>query len=124
MRALLCLALCGCATLFSDDTATIKISAYPGARVIVDGTVTGTSPITYVVNAHTSHTIIVGGHQCDIVASVGPVWIFLDIVPGVWPLVVDAVTDDWKTAATDQSVVTRDIHLPNSLFPIPYSAAE
>jgi hypothetical protein len=93
--------LSGCATLFADDVTRIQISASPGAPVSVDGAPAGHSPTVVEVSTHVDHVVVVGDRSCRLFASVGGVWVVLDIVAGVWPLVVDLVTEDWKTVQSD-----------------------
>ena len=53
-----CLMLTSCATLFSDDTADVVINSNPaGAKVTVDGTEMGTTPITLKLSSESSHSI-------------------------------------------------------------------
>lgn len=104
MRNLLPLAalvgLSGCATLFNGNSATIAISANPGAPVIVDGAPAGRSPTSIVVDNHKSHVVTVGDQSCRITASVGGGWVVLDIITGLVPVIIDAVTGDWQSVDT------------------------
>ena len=97
MRIFIVLLLSGCATLFSGNTATISVTALPGAPVTVDGAPAGKSPTTIVVSNHSDHTIVVGDQSCRVSANVGGGWVILDILAGLVPIVIDAVTGDWQT---------------------------
>ena len=88
--------LSGCATLFADDVTRIQITASPGQQVIVDGAPAGRSPTVVEVSNHTDHVVVVGDRSCRLFASVGAGWVILDILAGVWPIVIDLVTEDWK----------------------------
>jgi hypothetical protein len=97
MRLVLVLALMtGCATLFSTDTTTLQISANPGQQVLLDGAPAGLSPTSIVVDNHRSHIVTVGNNSCYLTSSVGAGWVILDIVAGLVPIVIDAVTGEWS----------------------------
>ena len=93
------LACAGCATVLASGTQPISIEANPGSQIIVDGQAVGPSPAIIEVPSHSDHTITVGDKTCHLEASVGAGWLILDIllIEMVFPIVVDAVTGDWKS---------------------------
>ena len=97
--------LSGCATLFSGNTATIQVSASPGQPVTIDGAPAGTSPTTLVVSTHTDHVVVVGDASCHLVSTVGAGWVVLDILTGAVPLIVDAITGEWRSLDDKQCAI-------------------
>ena len=102
-----------CATLFTSDKQLIAVSsAQPGAKVTVNGAPYGATPAQVPVDKTTSQIITItnpDGTQftCAANATVGIGWVVLDILLGVLPLVVDAITGKWKSL--DQTIC----HSPN-----------
>jgi hypothetical protein len=91
----------GCATLFSSGTASVSvISRDPGVPITVDGMPAGNAPGMVAVANHKDHMIASPRSGCPVMSSVGPVWVILDILGGVVPLIVDAATGAWKTVDT------------------------
>ena len=97
------LALGGCATLFNAKTRTVAMASTPTeAEVWVDGIRRGITPMSLDLNNSESHTVIFrkeGHHDaiCELNASVGTVWVVLDVLAGLVPVVVDASTGAWKS---------------------------
>jgi hypothetical protein len=90
----------GCGTILASSTRPVLLqSSPPGANVSVDGQPVGSSPITVSLDNHKSHTVTFAGPgngMCVIESSVGPVWVILDVLFGLLPLVVDAATGAWS----------------------------
>lgn len=97
------IAFSSCATILAKKTETVSIASEPhGADVYVNGFKMGTTPIelnlkpdkTYMIefkkDGFDTVTRIVNS---DVVAG----WIILDVFCGVLPILVDAVTGDWKS---------------------------
>jgi hypothetical protein len=93
----------GCATILASKKKTMEFNSAPvGAEIWVNGNRVGTTPyqmelengkdytITYRMEGHKELTCIVGN-------SVGAGWVILDILLGVVPVIVDAVTGDWNS---------------------------
>jgi hypothetical protein len=110
----LCLvaALLGCATILAGKgpveipTATTP----PGAEVYLDGNRLGTTPVKVQVERKKSHTLVFkqAGYKdasCVLEKSTGAGWVILDIVLGVVPVVVDAVTGDWSKVSGSCTLV-------------------
>lgn len=100
--------IAGCATLFNSGTKNVAMSSNPSAaEVWINNVNRGATPITLELNNHQSHTVVFRkeGYQdvaCELTASVGAVWVILDILGGLVPVIVDAATGEWK--GIDQDV--------------------
>lgn len=101
MRNLIALlALTGCGTVFNDPKHDVEIVNPGGLTVTVDGLpVTGR---TVSLDNRRDH-VIVGADKdgkvvgsCEIVAHVQARYIVGDLILGVLPIVVDALTGDWS----------------------------
>lgn len=94
--------LSGCGTLLNKGVNTAPVTSSPdGANIYVDGNRVGTTPDTVSLDNQKSHTIALrmDGYRestCQIRSSAKAGWVVLDVVFGVAPLVVDAVTGGWK----------------------------
>ncbi|MCY3699592.1 MAG: PEGA domain-containing protein [Gemmatimonadetes bacterium] len=96
------LATTACGTLFNSKIKTVSMLSNPGeAEVWIDGTMRGTTPLTAELDNQTSHTVVFRkeGHSdvvCELTATTGTLWVVLDILGGLLPVIVDAATGDWK----------------------------
>ncbi len=103
LTALGTLALAGCATLFAKNTKPVGMVSTPvGAEVWINGQQHGVTPLTLDLNNHVGHmvTFKMAGHQdvtCQLTTSIGAVWIILDVLGGLIPIIVDASTGEWKS---------------------------
>lgn len=109
-HALLILPLClgtlliGCATIFAGK-GPVEIptaSTPPGAEVYLDGNRLGTTPVKVKVERKKAQTLVFkkSGFKdasCVLEKSTGAGWVILDVVFGLVPVVVDAVTGDWSS---------------------------
>jgi len=91
----------GCATLFKGSTDGVSFSSDPdGAKVYVNGTLLGTTPVQLELKSENSYSIEFRkeGYENRTVLlnnSVGAGWIVLDILGGLFPIVIDAATGNW-----------------------------
>jgi PEGA domain-containing protein len=91
----------GCATVFAKKSMMAPMSSDPsGAEVFVDGHRVGQTPITIELSHRREHVIGFrkAGYKeatCTIGRSVGAVWIVLDVVFGLVPVIIDAATGSW-----------------------------
>jgi hypothetical protein len=91
----------GCASVFdASDRTTIKVDSKPqGARVRLDGADRGVTPLELNLSDKESYELTVthGGEtrSVQLTRSVAPVWIILDVLFGVIPVIVDAITGNW-----------------------------
>lgn len=91
-----------CATLFAPNTRAISTSSTPdGAEVFVNGFKMGITPIELQLKPDKGYNIEFRkeGYQSVtrvVNTKVGGGWIVLDILGGLIPVVVDAITGDWN----------------------------
>lgn len=104
--------LLGCATLLAGkDPVQIPTATTPaGAEVYLDGNRLGTTPDTVHVERKKSHTLVFkkAGYKdasCVLEKSTGAGWVILDIISGVVPIVIDAVTGDWSKVSGSCTLV-------------------
>jgi len=116
------LVLAGCATLLNSSTRTIALGSTPTeAEVWIDGVRRGVTPMSLDFDNHQSHRVIFRkeGYDdavCELTASVGTVWVILDVLAGLVPVVVDAATGEWKSL--DQGVCNAVLPVRNSREPL------
>lgn len=95
------LTLGSCATLFNDKEPLVGIESQPGgAEVYIDGEYVGTTPLKVHLSIHQEHTIEFrkegfAARTFTLSNEVGALWIVLDIVSGLIPLIIDAATGNW-----------------------------
>ncbi len=90
-----------CATLFAGNTKEIMVTSNPpGAYVTLNGQAAGVTPTRVTVDNH--EKMVVGvqmqGYQpagCYMNTSISFVWVVLDVIWALVPLLVDAVTGNW-----------------------------
>lgn len=93
----------GCATILKSNSEHLNITSDPsGARVQINGMDVGNTPLSTKVNGTKDQLIQVRKEGFDsrsmlISSSVGAGWVIVDVICGVWPLVIDAITGDWKS---------------------------
>jgi len=91
----------GCATVLSHKTGQFHFNSTPDhAQVVVDGDPVGITPLTIDLSNTQSHSIVFKkqGYQdmgCLINKSTGKGWVLLDVVTGVFPVAIDAATNNW-----------------------------
>lgn len=91
----------GCATVFAHKTMMAPMSSDPpGAEVFVDGHRVGQTPMTIELSHRREHVVTFrkAGYKeatCSIGRSVGAVWVVLDVVFGLVPVIIDAATGSW-----------------------------
>jgi hypothetical protein len=100
---LVCVAivLSSCATLFNEKTPAVSFMSSPSAaQVYVNGAQMGETPCTIKLETNKEYTIEFRkeGYPTKtyfLTNEIGPVWIILDILGGLIPIIVDAATGDW-----------------------------
>ena len=101
------LALTSCATILNDKEPLVDISSEPaGAEVYVDGEYVGITPVEVPLSVHSNHTVVFrkegyADRRFTVSNEVGVLWIILDVVTGLVPLIIDAVTGDWLELKDD-----------------------
>lgn len=97
----------GCATIFSGSRDDVKFTSEPSqAKVLVNGTEKGNTPITVSLKKGKDYEIqiIKDGYQkknFTLTYSLGIGWLILDIFAGLIGVVVDAVTGNWNVFEDD-----------------------
>ena len=100
-------ALSGCASVFNDTSPPVTITSEPAdADVTVDGHYIGKTPITTELSTKTSHQVKIEkegyqGRTTFIQSNTGALWVVLDVLFGLVPIVIDAVTGDWAELETE-----------------------
>ena len=93
----------GCATIFSGSTDEIFFTSEPsGAKVSVNGKESGKTPVTVTLKKSRgySFTFTKDGYlpkTLDVSYHFTFGWLILDIITGVFPIIVDAITGDWHS---------------------------
>lgn len=91
----------GCATLFKGSTQVLPVNSDPaGAEVFVDGVSVGRTPIQLRLVVNKPYTITVRSETgqertVQVVNQLGTLWLVLDILVGLVPVIVDAATGAW-----------------------------
>lgn len=113
---LFAVATTACGTLFNAKVKTVTMVSTPDqAEVWIDGIMRGVTPLSLELDNHESHTVVFRKEDhsdvaCELNSSAGVLWIVLDILGGLIPIIVDAATGDWN--GIDQNAC--DVVLPTS----------
>ena len=97
----LALVLSGCALIFKGDSAKVTFNSNPqGATVLLEGNNIGLTPTEAVLKTNKSYTItfqLAGRQDRTYILNnrVGALWIVLDVLAGVFPIIIDAATGAW-----------------------------
>ncbi len=103
----LAVALTGCASILNDTSPPVTITSDPpGADVTVDGHYVGRTPLMTELSTKTSHQIKIEkdgyrGRTQFIQSNTGALWVVLDVLSGLVPIIIDAVTGDWAELETE-----------------------
>ena len=112
---ILVLAICllaGCGTLFLSKTASVQIDSDPvEATVLMNGGVVGVTPLELTLPTGESHVLTFSkeGYQtvtCTINRKVSTTILVLDVLGGLVPVIVDAVTGGWYKLDKDSCTAT------------------
>lgn len=112
--SLILLTLTGCATLLKRKTTDVDFISKPaGAKVYVDGDYIGTTPTELQLDNKKSYVVVFklgDGREktYHLTSSVRPVWVVLDIIGGVVPIAIDAITGEWNMLSGDKVKVAFD----------------
>lgn len=126
---ILALGMSSCALIFKGDSARVTFTSSPSqAEVLVDGNSIGQTNTQAVLKTNKSYNITfrkVGFKDQTYMLTnrVGAIWIVLDVLGGLVPLVIDAATGAWYEFENTNVNVTLT---PNSLqkAPLPKWALE
>jgi hypothetical protein len=99
--------LSGCATLFANKNPEVNMASDPqGAKVYVNDDLVGTTPVRIKLKNNKDYTVEFrkDGYQSKsyfLGKHVGGGWIILDVLTGLVPVLIDAVTGDWYELDND-----------------------
>lgn len=105
---LLGIALSGCATIFHGSTDTVNFTSEPsGASLYVDGLNLGKTPFQTALKSNKTYNIEfrLAGYETRTVVlnnSIGAGYIVLDVLFGLFPVIIDAATGDWYSLDLSQ----------------------
>lgn len=107
------ISLSACATVFKGDTQNVGMASQPeGAEIFIDGISHGRTPTSIQLKTNKSYTVTMryDGQERTVILNnkVGALWVVLDILSGVGPLIVDAATGAWYELEPGQVVVDFD----------------
>ena len=98
---MVCLLICGCATLFKGNSSKIDVASTPqGAQVTINGNLMGETPIRLKLESKKTYSIEFRKDgfmpkPINIQNHVGVGWIVLDGLGGLVPVISDAATGAW-----------------------------
>lgn len=104
----------GCATIFKGTSDNVNFNSQPaGAGVYVNGNYLGVTPVKLKLQSKQTHYIELkkegyGSRMFTLTNSIGVVWIVLDVLGGLIPVVIDAATGSWYTLDQDNINVSFD----------------
>lgn len=92
--------LSGCATVFKGGVQDVPVNSDPeGVEIIIDGVSFGRTPTTLQLQVNRSYNIVLRNgteeRMFTIRNEIGALWIVLDVVTGLVPVIVDAATGNW-----------------------------
>ena len=91
----------GCASVFdADNDSVITVESNPpGAEVFLSGVSRGKTPAQFSVSDDGLYDLKITyegeSRSIAMTRSIGPKWIILDVIFGLIPVVVDAITGNW-----------------------------
>lgn len=99
--------LAGCATLFNDTSPPVSIESDPaGADVYVDGSLMGRTPVVIELSTDRSHRVVFrkegyADRTYLLQTHTGALWVVLDVLGGLIPVIIDAATGSWQELNTE-----------------------
>ena len=103
--------LSSCATVFKGGTEDVFVNSDPtGAEVLINGVSYGVTPVTLNLDSNQDYTLVLrqGGQEETffINSEIGTLWIVLDVLTGLVPIIVDAATGDWYELSPNEVFVS------------------
>ena len=104
---LLTLVISSCASIFSGSSDKVTITSEPSnALVAINGYPYGRTPLTVELDKGDSYRVEVSDEGYEpgyafLSNKLGAGWIVLDVLTGLIPLIVDAVTGSWNSISPD-----------------------
>ncbi len=105
--AVLALLVAGCATIFKGSKEQVYMNSDPaGAKVLVNGALMGTTPVMINLQSNKTYNIEfrMDGYETKnytLTNHLGAGWVILDVLFGLVPVIVDAVTGAWYSLDQD-----------------------
>ena len=93
--------LSNCATIFKGEYRNVRINSEPdGAKVYINGDYHGETPLRLELRPNQSYTVEFrrDGYKTEvrqIQNKIGWGWVVLDVITGVVPVLIDALTGAW-----------------------------
>jgi hypothetical protein len=121
--ALIAIAACSlsCATVFKGNHSRVGFTSAPrGAKVYVNGAYMGDTPIRLKLESRHDYTVefVKDGYKTKafhLTNHIGPGWVVLDVILGLVPVLVDAVTGSWYDL--DQKHLNAVLERQREMFP-------
>ena len=94
------LLLSSCALVFKGEESSVNFDTKPaGAEVLINGVSYGTTPVDVKLKSDTTYKVTLRQgdqeHTVMLTNNIGTLWIVLDVLTGLVPLIVDAATGAW-----------------------------
>lgn len=102
----------GCGALFNGGPAKVTFNSQPtGAEVWIDGNRYGTTPLVVDLSKKDSYAVSFQMEGYDeqvrtLSNKVSGTYVVLDVLGGLFPIVIDAATGSWYVLETDNMQVT------------------
>ena len=92
--------LSSCALIFKGEDSKVNFATKPdGAEVLINGVSYGTTPVSVQLKSDQQYTVQLRykgqSHSVVLQNNVGTLWVVLDVVTGLAPLIIDAATGAW-----------------------------
>ena len=90
-----------CALIFKGDTQAVFFNSNPqGAQILIDGNLLGTTPAKISLKTNRTYNVTIrlaGRKDQNVILNnhIGTLWIVLDVLSGLFPIVIDAATGAW-----------------------------
>ena len=103
-----------CATIFHGTTDEVVVTSQPpNTKVYVNGIMVGNTPLKMKLDSDRNYTVEFKKDGFDtrttmITSSLAGGYVVLDVLCGVWPIVVDAATGAWSSLDQEQVHVVLD----------------
>jgi PEGA domain len=123
--AVLLVSFSGCATIFRGPNQQVSLNAsMAGAEVFIDGQKVGVTPLKLSLKTDKQYTVTFkkAGFKDTtyrLTNRVGTLWVVLDVLSGLIPLIVDISTGAWYEFETTDVNVTLEPGTLNSVDPAP-----
>ncbi len=123
--AVMLVSFSGCATIFRGPNQQVGLNAStPGAEVFIDGQKVGVTPMKLSLKTDKQYTITfkkAGFKDATyrLTNRVGALWVVLDVLAGLLPLIVDISTGAWYEFETTDVNVTLEPGTLNTVDPAP-----